>query len=136
MPFCRNGKPTMMVEAKKLGALTGLEEASDQGILYCAQDRNNYFSVTDGQRYGNYMSPAQTCSHCEKSIGFDLKGSSSAEVCLKALALWMPSVPRPVMLPPRKSRSLRHLKFLPCHCNRLSQTIRLFVLTMDTNGIY
>ena len=81
------GKPTIVVESKKLDEPLQGGKALDQGILYCAHTGSNYFLLTDGRRYELYESGKTTTI-----ISFDLKGSSSAEVCLKALALWMPSV--------------------------------------------
>ncbi len=82
-----DGKPTIVVESKKLDEPLQGGKALDQGILYCAHTGSKYFLLTDGRRYELYESGKTTTI-----ISFDLKGSSSAEVCLKALALWMPSV--------------------------------------------
>ena len=82
-----DGKPIIVVESKKLDESLQGGKALDQGILYCAHTGSNYFLLTDGRRYELYESGKTTTV-----ISFDLKGSSSAEVCLKALALWRPSV--------------------------------------------
>ena len=80
-------KPTIVVESKRLDESLQGGKALDQGILYCAHTRSNYFLLTDGRRYELYESGKTSAM-----ISFDLKGSSSAEICLKALALWKPSV--------------------------------------------
>ena len=82
-----NGKPTIVVESKKLDESLQGGKALDQGILYCAHTGSNFFLLTDGRRYELYESGKTTTV-----ISFDLNGSSSADVCLKALALWRPSV--------------------------------------------
>ena len=82
-----DGKPTIVVESKKLDETLQGGKALDQGILYCAHTGSKYFLLTDGRRYELYESGKTTAI-----ISFDLKGSSSAEVCLKVLALWRPSV--------------------------------------------
>ncbi len=82
-----DGKPTIVVESKKLDEPLQGGKALDQGILYCAHTGSNYFLLTDGRRYELYESGKTT-----SIITFDLKETSSAQVCLKALALWRPSV--------------------------------------------
>ncbi len=62
-------------------------KALDQGILYCAHTRSGHFLLSDGRRWELYEA-----SSTEPKISFDLKGQSPAEACLKALALWKPSV--------------------------------------------
>ena len=53
-----NGKPLMMVEAKKLD--TPLRDALDQGILYCAHGGHQALCVTDGRTLGDLRdTPAQ-----------------------------------------------------------------------------
>lgn len=85
-----NGKPVMMLEAKKLD--TDLRDAVSQGIQYCLEEGTKYFSVTDGIRWEIYE-PHKLIGIDEKRIiSFDLKGTSVAEACLKALALWRPGV--------------------------------------------
>ena len=84
-------RPAMMVEAKKLG--TPLQDSVvSQGIQYCLMEGTQYFSVTDGQHWALYETHRPVPIDEKRIIGFDLKGESAAEVCLKALALWRPSV--------------------------------------------
>ena len=86
-----DGKPAMMVEAKKLG--TQLRDSIlSQGINYCLMEGINYFSVTDGQRWEVYETHKPVPIDEKRVVEFDLKQSSSAEVCLKVLALWRQSV--------------------------------------------
>ncbi len=84
-----NGKPVMMLEAKKLD--TNLRDAVGQGIQYCIEEGTKYFSVTDGRRWEIYETYKPVPRDDKKIISFDLK-DPVAEVCLKALALWRPSV--------------------------------------------
>ena len=86
-----DGKPMMMVEAKKLG--TQLRDSVlNQGINYCLMEGTNYFSVTDGQRWEVYETHKPVPIDQKRVVQFDLKHMSAAEACLKALALWRPTV--------------------------------------------
>ena len=86
-----NGSPVMMVEAKKLD--TPLRDAVlSQGINYCLMEGTKHFTVTDGQRWEIYETHKPVPIDEKRIVAFDLKGQSPAEVCLKALALWRPSV--------------------------------------------
>ena len=84
------GKPRMMLEAKKLG--TQLQDAVVQGIQYCLMEGTPYFALTDGNRWEVYRIQGGVPIADQRVVEFDLKGQSPAEVCLKALALWRPSV--------------------------------------------
>ena len=85
-----NDRPLMMVEAKKLG--TQLQDAVGQGIQYCLMEGTSYFALTDGNRWEIYRIQGGVPIADQRIVEFDLKGQSPAEVCLKALALWRPSV--------------------------------------------
>lgn len=85
-----NGKPVMMLEAKKLD--TDLRAAVSKGITYCLEEGTKYFSVTDGIRWEIYETHKPVPIDDKRIISFDLKGTSVAEACLKALALWRPGV--------------------------------------------
>lgn len=85
-----NGKPVMMLEAKKLD--TDLRTAVSKGIQYCLEEGTEYFSVTDGIRWEIYETHKAVPLDDKRIISFDLKGTSVAEACLKALALWRPGV--------------------------------------------
>ena len=96
-------KPAIVIESKKLDEPLQGGKALDQGILYCAHTGSKYFLLTDGRRYELYESGKTTAI-----ISFDLKGSSSAEVCLKALALWRPSVQAGHVAPGHESVLVPH----------------------------
>ena len=86
-----DGKPLMMVEAKKLG--TQLRDSVlSQGIQYCLEEGTEHFSVTDGQRWEVYETHKPVPIEQKRVVEFDLNDSSAASVCLKALALWRQSV--------------------------------------------
>ncbi len=85
-----DGKPLMMVEAKKLG--TQLSNYLSQGIQYCLEEGTAYFSITDGQHWKVYETHKPVPIGEKLIVGIDLKNASAAEACLKALALWRPSV--------------------------------------------
>ena len=81
------GSPAIVVESKKLDEPLQGGKALDQGILYCAHTGSKHFLLTDGRRWEIYES-----SSTVPRISFDLLSKSTAEICLKALALWKPSV--------------------------------------------
>ncbi len=86
-----NGSPVMMVEAKKLD--TPLRDAVlSQGINYCLMEGTKHFTVTDGQRWEIYETHRPVPIDEKRVVAFDLKSQSPAAECLKALALWRPSV--------------------------------------------
>ena len=82
-----NDAPTIVVESKKLDEPLQGGKALDQGILYSAHTRSGYFLLTDGRRWELYEGRSTDLVE-----SFDLLDQSPAEVCLKALALWRPSV--------------------------------------------
>ena len=85
----QSGRPAVIVEAKRLG--TPLRDAVSQVINYCTQDGFDYFAVTDGQHWELYETHRRG-NLAEKMVtSLDLAGPP-AEACLKALALWRPSV--------------------------------------------
>ena len=85
-----DGRPAMMIEAKKLG--TRLQDASGQGIQYCLIEGTPYFTLTDGGRWEIYETHRPVPIDEKRAVEFDLMNQSTAEVCLKALALWRASV--------------------------------------------
>lgn len=86
-----DGKPIMMVEAKKLGtALQG--KVIRQGIGYCQEQGTLYFSVTDGRLWKIYETHRPVPIDEKRIAEFDLKDGPATEVCLKTLALWRPNV--------------------------------------------
>ena len=86
-----NSSPAMMVEAKKLGTPLR-DQVLAQGINYCLMEGTGYFSVTDGQHWEIYETHKPVPIDEKRVVSWDLKEASPAEVCLKALALWRPSV--------------------------------------------
>ena len=86
------GRPAIMVEAKKLG--TPLRDnVLTQGITYCMTEGTAHFAVTDGARWEIYKAYIPDTRVDQRlMVEFDLSADSPALVCLKALALWRPSV--------------------------------------------
>ncbi len=84
------GKPLMMLEAKKLG--TQLQDAVVQGVQYCLMEGTPYFALTDGNRWEVYRIQGGVPIADQRVGEFNFKDQSPAEACLKALALWRPSV--------------------------------------------
>ena len=79
-----------MVEAKKLGR--PLSDGLSQSIGYCLERGTLYFAVTDGQKWEVYETHKPVPVAQKRVVQFDLLNDSPARVCLKALALWHPSV--------------------------------------------
>lgn len=88
--FGSDGKPAVMVEAKRLNR--PLQDGLSQSIAYCVEQGTPYFCVTDGRRWAIYETFRQVAVNDKLITEFDLLGQPPAEVCLKALALWRPSV--------------------------------------------
>ena len=82
-----DGNPAIVIESKKLAESLQGGKALDQGILYCAHTGANYFILTDGNSWELYEA-----GKTAPITSFGLTGGSVADVCLKALALWRPSV--------------------------------------------
>ncbi len=87
----KDGKPMIMVEAKKLG--TPLQDAASQGIGYCIEDGIAYFAVTDGRQWEIYETHKMARIAEKLTVQFDLTVSAT-ETCLRALALWRSSAVR------------------------------------------
>ncbi len=88
--FSNNG-PIMMLEAKKLDE--SLVGARRQAVDYAMDEtgiKTRYLSVTDGACWEIYDTNKPVSDMLAAS--FDLKSPSAADTCLKALALWRPSV--------------------------------------------
>ena len=88
--FGNNG-PIMMLEAKKLDE--SLVGARRQALDYAMDEteiKTRYLSVTDGACWEIYDTNKPVSDMLAAS--FDLKSTSAADACLKALALWRPSV--------------------------------------------
>ena len=85
-----DGRPAMIVEAKRLDR--PLRDGLSQSIAYCVERGTPYFCVTDGRRWAIYETFRQVPVDKKLVTEFDVLKDSPAEVCLKALALWRPSV--------------------------------------------
>ena len=88
-----NGSPAMMVEAKKFG--TPLHDSVLEQVLnYCMMEGKftNHFSITDGAHWEIYETHRPVPIDQKRVVAFDLTNPSASETCLKALALWRPSV--------------------------------------------
>ena len=86
-----DGSPAMMVEAKKLG--TPLQDNVILQVLnYCQMEGTKHFAITDGARWSIYDTHKPVPMNEKRVVEFDLANQPPAEVCLKALALWRPSV--------------------------------------------
>ena len=83
-----DGKPRIIVEAKKLGA--PLQAAVQQVIKYCIIDGFPYFAVTDGRHWELYDTHHPGPLSDKLVMGLDVAGSAAA-TCLDALALWRPA---------------------------------------------
>ena len=86
-----DGRPVMMVEAKKLGESLH-DTARSQGIQYCIEQGTRFFSVTDGRQWEIYETHKVVPIDQKRISDFNLTSLSPTDACLKALALWMPSV--------------------------------------------
>ena len=82
-----DGNPAIVIESKKLAEPLQGGKALDQGILYCAHTGAGYFILTDGNSWELYEA-----GKTSPITSFGLTGGSAADACLKALALWKPSV--------------------------------------------
>ncbi len=91
-----DGRPLIMVEAKKLG--TPLQDAASQGIGYCIEDGIGYFAVTDGQRWEIYETHKMAPIFEKLTVRFAIT-ESPAITCLKAMALWRPAVEHGSVMP-------------------------------------
>lgn len=80
-----NGKPFIVVEAKKLGENLRDTKIIEQGLRDCAFTKSSFFIITDGRLWDLY-----DAGRVEPKIAFDLH-SAPPQACLKALALWRDS---------------------------------------------
>jgi len=86
-----NNDPIMMSEAKKLDvSLTGARKQAVEYVMDDTKITTRYLSVTNGACWEIYDTNKRVSDMLVAS--FDLKSSSAADACLKALALWRPSV--------------------------------------------
>ena len=90
-----DGKPAMMIEAKSLGTSLGNDTGNDtrtQALLYCLQEGTKHFALTDGGHWEIYETLREGNIDEKRIVEFDVSAQPAAEVCLKALALWRPSM--------------------------------------------
>jgi hypothetical protein len=85
-----NGKPIIMVEAKKLD--TSLQEKLGQAIQYCLTEGTPYFAVTDGRRWELYETHRPVPINEKRIIGVDILDESASHVVFKMLSLWRSNV--------------------------------------------
>ena len=84
-------EPPTLIEAKSLGTPLR-DDALDQGMNYCWREGINHLVVTDGQLWEIYdVRKRGGSDDTMRIVEFDVT-EPPAEVCLKALALWRPSV--------------------------------------------
>ena len=82
-------QPLLIVEAKSLHS--SLDEAAAQALGYCNVLGIPHFAVTDGDVWRLFETFRPVALEKKLVVGLSLKGSA-AESCLRALALWRPSV--------------------------------------------
>ena len=86
-----NDGPIMMLESKKLDvSLTGARRQAVDYVMDDTKITTRYLSVTNGACWEIYDTNKPVSDMLAAS--FDLKSTSAADACLKALALWRPSV--------------------------------------------
>ena len=85
-----DGKPCMVIEAKRLGA--SLSDAQRQALDYAmdASRQARYFTATNGKEWMIYDTHKPAVEML--AISFDLTAGSLAEASLNALALWRPGI--------------------------------------------
>ena len=86
----RGGRPTMIVEAKSLDTPLG-DDVIFQALAYSMNESADHFAVTNGRQWRIYDSTKSGNLNQKLVVSIDLN-ESPAQVCLKALALWQPSL--------------------------------------------
>lgn len=84
--FNDKDKPTVIIEAKKLGE--PLESAAEQAINHCMMKGIRYFAVTDGDRWRVYESHKVAELRDKLIQEFNISSMKPADVCVKMLVLW------------------------------------------------
>lgn len=79
-----NGKPVVMVEAKKLGKSLRDDKVLDQGFGYCEEKATRYCLFTDGRLWEIYDTYKRGSRNEKLIVQFDLKDPSTTKVCRKA----------------------------------------------------
>ena len=86
-----DGKPAMMVEAKSLGSSLK-DDTRIQALNYCHELGTKHFALTDGSSWEIYETHRAVPIDEKRIVEFDLITQPVADVCLRALALWRPSL--------------------------------------------
>ena len=82
-----DGKQVAIIEAKKLNeSISG--NAIGQAINYCLQEGTRYFVITNGRQWDVYETHKPVPIEQKKIHSLDISQGTSAQVALKALALW------------------------------------------------
>lgn len=81
------GKPLMLVEAKKLGEPLLSGNAVEQGIWSCVSTATDFFVVTDGQKWEIYDTRNRVPPPDMKVVEFDFIADRPWQFCSKALSL-------------------------------------------------
>lgn len=81
------GKPLMLVEAKKLGEPLLSGNAVEQGIRGCINTATDFFVVTDGQKWEIYDTRKRVPPPEMKVVEFDFIADRPWQFCSKALSL-------------------------------------------------
>ncbi|MYA61567.1 MAG: hypothetical protein F4X94_03215 [Dehalococcoidia bacterium] len=84
------GHPTMIVEAKSLDTHLG-DDVIFQALAYSMNESADHFAVTNGRQWKIYDSTKSGNLEQKLIVSIDLN-ENAPQVCLKALALWQPSV--------------------------------------------
>lgn len=82
------GKPLMLVEAKKLGEPLLSGNAVEQGIRGCVNTATDFFVVTDGQKWEIYDTRKRVPPPEMKVVEFDFIADRPWQFCSKALSLY------------------------------------------------
>ena len=83
--------PALIIEAKKLGESLD-DRVALQSLNYCNLIGTPHFALTDGKTWKIYSTFEQAPLADRLIATFSIGDMPAAEVCLRALALWRPSV--------------------------------------------
>ncbi|MXY46201.1 MAG: hypothetical protein F4Y44_04280 [Chloroflexi bacterium] len=86
-----NGRPAVIIEAKKLGEPLSLSVIS-QVLNYCLIEGTAHFAMTDGRRWEIYETHKPVPISEKRIVSFDLLDTPPSDMCLKALALWRQNI--------------------------------------------
>ena len=83
--------PVLIIEAKKLGESLD-DRVALQSLNYCNLIGTPHFALTDGKTWKIYSTFEQAPLADRLIATFSIGEMTAAEVCLRALALWRPSI--------------------------------------------